>query len=217
MNIFSGNYDKELIYGFYLQYLEDKSNETLDCLLRYIAPLINLSAMSFLKKHDCEIDVISNEALEHLYFLFISDKLEDVPRDNPNHLSTFLWRVVNRSFVDSLRRNKLIDQSSIEVLHNNYVFVVSRSITHNDVEIRLYLDNLKNMLFYMVRSDIRFIKLEYEACVFITSCILGLVNLSPRNAQYRYNLSSKKLSFFIDYINYLIRINKLYLLENGID
>jgi hypothetical protein len=219
MNVFSGNYDKEIIYWLYLDYEETRDTYILNELLKNIAPLVNLVAVGFVNKYDCEIDLISVEALEHLYFLFISDKVNDIPKDNCNHLSTFLWTVINRSFIDSLRRNKLIDNSILEKLleSNEHFCIHSRAASYKDVDIRLYLDNFKNMLFYMVRSDIRFFGIEYEACVFILSCILGFVNLSPGSAKYRYKLHSKRLDFFINYISYLIRINKSYLLKNDIE
>jgi hypothetical protein len=69
----------------------------------------------------------------------------------------------------------------------------------------------------MVVADIRFEGDEYRACVFIVSCMLGFVNLSPGNVKYRYKMTAKRVSFFITYVNYLVRVNKKYLLENEIE
>jgi hypothetical protein len=214
MTDFSGNYDKEIIYWLLIEYLKDRDNGVLNDLLTNIAPLVNLVAIGFSCNQDCDIDLISVEALEHIYFLLISDKVDEIPMDTYNHLSTFLWIVIKRSFIDSLRRNRLIDTSSLESPLKSNEYTYSRSLSYKNFDLRLYMEDFNSMLFYMVVADIRFEGDEYRACVFIVSCMLGFVNLSPGNVKYRYKMTTKKVSFFTTYINYLVRVNKKYLLEN---
>jgi hypothetical protein len=66
MTDFSGNYDKEIIYWLLIEYLKDRDNGVLNDLLTNIAPLVNLVAIGFSCNQDCDIDLISVEALEHI-------------------------------------------------------------------------------------------------------------------------------------------------------
>lgn len=202
MNLFDVQYDSYLCYALYVEYCYSGCKKTVEELCRQICGLIGLVARCYyIESTVCESDayVIKSEALEHIYSVFYYHL---APLENEKVFRVFMWRTAYNAIVDSVRK-------SIRPPIDYYV-VCSEPFTgqldsHDDAEIRIYVEQVRRVVLEVVRSQIRFDGAEKKACIFIAKSLLGFIKISPSAATGMFRLKKNKLKFLEQYVQILIR------------
>lgn len=153
-----------------------------------------------------ERDLIELNALEEVFLLAKKEKLPDT---HPNIFSVYVFHVVNRSFLNSIRELKVEDFSS-EVPDD---FLVSRKPyrTHKDIESSIYVRQLRELVLNLVELDNRFTGPEKDASIFIAKRLLKIRKGNPRVCKTIYGLNDNTVDFLIDYTKHLIKVSTSYL------
>ena len=66
------------------------------------------------------------------------------------------------------------------------------------------MDQFNKLVLSTASNDVRFDGTEKEACVYIGKSLLGLIDLNPMSARFRFKLSKSRTRFLITYMEHLL-------------
>lgn len=206
---FKAPYDAYLAYAMYEAY-EDGDESILDDLVKMVCPLIRQVSCTYARdsykrgdRGEMEADALS-EVLR-----VIGDKM--LPQ-HPLAFTKFLRRVIRHSMIDSFNR-----------LHPaNFDFWLVDSVPHtlNNFELavtsaRIYREQIAKGIRDIVRSQIRFLGKEHEACCMILDCVVGLMRVDPRTiVKRKYKIHGRRCNYLIKYVEVLARAASWDILED---
>lgn len=201
---FKAKYDADLAAGLYAVYLGG-DDSVLNELMAQICPLVRrvyrktIGPTLHSQQRQMEADALSEA------FLILRSKT--VPT-HPRSFSSFLMTSLQRYYYDLARdyRPRVFNYTK-----SPDVLPPAGSVkSHKIVETELFYRQLNVLLRDRVRSRIRFIGREQQACWLILDCLLGLSPLDPTIARKRYRIRSpQRIRHLIKYVEILIKAAKL--------
>jgi len=209
MNSVSYSYDPYLAFSLCSAYRESKDKEVLEILLKQLVPLIDMVLKSEVRSlvHSEDSEMLKCDALVKVYEVISAF---DIPSESPSGFTSFLYTVIHRSFIDSLRRSKskVFDIGSISLVPTS-----GRLRSHKDVEDSIYINQFILLVQSLLEQDIRYTGKERSACVYMSQCMLGINHNDPMSAQHIFRLSKHRCKYLAQYIQILLRSISCWLRE----
>jgi DNA-directed RNA polymerase specialized sigma24 family protein len=203
MGLFKGYYDSHLCCCLADEYqtCSNGDRELLDELLRQLAPLAGIVAKLEMGRHlvGTSIDSLCCDALEKAYKLFEDG---EVPTDSARVFTSFMYTSMKRAMIDSLR------ESNTEIFDYGYQCKeppLGELPTHRNVDSRLQLEQIKDIVRAIFAHDCRYVGKELCACKFMALCELGLLRADPMTAQYKFRLTRSKAKILHQYTKILVK------------
>lgn len=192
-------YEEEWCSALYDCY-ESGDDSVLNDLLDGLCPLIRRNYCEEVgKSSPGNQSYIEADALCTIY-----DKLTDksIPNHHPKVFSKFLSRIITRAIRDSLRsiKSQNFDFSKVARYPATY-----GPLGQEIAECRIYEEQVRNNIRKLVKSKIRFLDAERDACGLIIDCLMGYKDLDPKVAKRRFNLSSYRCNYLINYVRILLK------------
>jgi hypothetical protein len=204
----SSIYDAHLACGLFAAWKQCGKCEKramLQELLLQLAPLVDIVAASELNPNlgDGTIDVLKSEALEHVFFTLAQEYIPSRIAENPRTFTGYFWTMIRIGLIRSLHRT--CDPQVFD-----FYLVCSdppcgRLCKHEDVETRVHIRQFYDLVLHTAINDIRFEGKERRACIYIGKCLVGVFDLHPLSARFRYKLPKSKVVFLIQYMEHLLR------------
>jgi hypothetical protein len=198
-------FDRDLALDLCRCYYESNNGHTEDILTELLLQsgnLVNLVLWSEIGPSigKCNFDFLKAEAIGHLFFIYQS---KQVPVDNEKSFMCYLWTSVKHAMILAIK-HKLRSQE-FEYWRVCEEPAQGRLEDFDNAETRLYWSQVRSLVYDVFKSDIRFNGKEKEACVFMASCILGITNMDPMAARFRFRLHKQRTKFLLAYTRYLLR------------
>lgn len=210
MDVFDAIYDSHLACSIFAAWKNGASvcdkKMLLQELLLQLAPLVNVIAIAEMNPAlgEANIEVIKMEALEYVFFTLTQEYVPVHISCDHRTFTGYFWTMIKRGMIKSFHRTcdaQVFDYSQICSEHPP----AGRVPRHEDAEIRLYIDQFHKLVLETAINDIRFEGKEKKACIFIGKCLLGLLDLHPLSARFRYNLPKQRALFLVQYMEHLLK------------
>ena len=209
VRLFEGSYDPVLSCALADEYQNGckGDRELLQELLLQVAPLVGIVASTEIKQ-----DRLVGESLEGLKcdaLTKLFEEFEDggVPTDCVRSFTSFLYTSIKRAMIDTIRRSaeKVIEPD--ELLLESFS---GRVPGHREVEARIHLRQLTDLIKSLVENDCRFVGPEKDACCYMALCELGYMSADPMAAQYKFSLTRRRTKALLKYTRVLVKTSLYY-------
>jgi hypothetical protein len=208
LEAFDAIYDSHLACSLFAAWKQDTSDKeaVFQELLLQLAPLVTIVSRSVINPAvgDANIEVLKMEAWEYVFFTLTQEYVPSHIAGDHRTFTGYFWTMIKIALIKSFHRT-----CDPQVFDFSLVCEESppagRVTRHEDTEILLYLDQFNNLVLSTATHDIRFQGKEKEACVFIGKCLLGLIDLHPLSARFRYSINKSRATFLVQYMQHLLK------------
>lgn len=196
---FDKHYDEDLAFALYSLY-EAGDDSVLNDLLTELCPLVRKCfRVDASKSEQGDQGFLEAEALNAVYELL---KLKDIPVSHERVFTKYVSTVVLRTFRDTRVYLRTQTFDYWKVARSPYG---SSFASAHEVEADIYRTQITKLLRESVKSKLRFIGVDRDACSYILDCELGYKNLYAETAKRKYGLTSLRCKYLIKYVTVLLR------------
>lgn len=184
------------------------AHDVLNELLNQLVPLID--RVAFVEQigfsiGEANLEVLKADALEWVFVQFNNAEL--IPTHDPWVFSRYLWTMIKNAMLKSL------EEDSPDVFEYAQLVgapedgcIYGRVLQHSDVDNHVAATQLREAALRILSADIRFDGRERKACMFMATCMLGMVDASPGYAKFRYRISPSRFVFLESYTVHLLQV-----------
>lgn len=208
MEAFNALYDSHLACSLFAAWKNGVSDKQaiLQELLLQLAPLVTIVTRYEINPtiNEIDIEVLKMEALEYVFFALTQEYIPPHIKEDHQTFTRYFWTMIKIALIHSFHRTcdaQVFDFSLVCAEHPP----AGRVTQHEDVEIRLYIGQFHKLVLTTAINDIRFHGKEKKACIFIGKCLLGLLDLHPQSARFRYGITKPRAQFLVQYMEHLLK------------
>lgn len=189
-------YDDGAAYQSYLTYLDGR--ESSEAVLLALMPLIySLISRKFKTIQDSHKDDLFSEAASKVWRAIDS---KQVPDSLPEVFYTYVIHAINSGFSMALRR---LDAPYTRLDVNNMPSVSSRFPTSRQIDAKLFLEELPQLIQKRIGPTFRFAGKAGEACQYILDRILSNKRVVNRVLKLRFGITNT--DFYVEYVQVRLR------------